>query len=313
MKQKLKQRITDPFWEESTSHWWIPWIPLTMRKAFPYHDVNVFRFICTLWLWHRRCKNLSIFYTGSFSRLITDRINKATRVSHMVLQALRVDQNVSPRLSLSLFDKQIVPILLYGAAVWSAPRTHNFIYLLNQTGSDTTRYLVQNVLNGISDSQIPFVYAKRVGKKPKQGTPDLRKILIKLQNYKHKEILLRENKHLFTDYIDNNDSSIQNVHNYFCKRSLNVNEYASTSAVKYELGRFHITHKAWGHAVKYWLRLESGTGHTILNEAYLEAKQNNHEWVQGIQYLPGLQIFIFGLRTYVNTISTWISLPTSNI
>ena len=64
---------------------------------------------------------------GSFSRLITDRIDKATRVSHMVLQALRVDQNVSPRLSLSLFDKQIVPILLYGAAVWSAPRTHNFI------------------------------------------------------------------------------------------------------------------------------------------------------------------------------------------
>ena len=156
---------------------------------------------------------------GSFSRLITDRMNKATRVSHMVLQALRVDQNVSPRLSLGLFDKQIVPILLYGAA----PRTPNFIYLLNQTGSDTTRFLVQNVglLNGISDSQIPFVYARRVGKNPKQGTPDLRKILIKLQNYNHKEILLREhNKHLFTDYIDNNDSSIGNVHNYFCKRSL---------------------------------------------------------------------------------------------
>ena len=86
----------------------------------------------------------------------------------MVLRVLWVDQNVSPRLSLSLFDKQIVPILLYGAAVCSAPRTHNFIYLLNQTGSDPTRCLVQNVLNGISDSQIPFVYARRVGKKPKQ-------------------------------------------------------------------------------------------------------------------------------------------------
>ena len=181
---------------------------------------------------------------GSFSRLITDRIDKVTRVSHMVLQALRVDQNVSPRLSLSLFDKQIVPILLYGAEVWSAPRTHNFIYLLNQTGSDNTRCLVQNALNGISDSQIPFVYARRIRKKPKQGSPDLRKILIKLQNYNHKEILMREHKHLFTDYIDNNDSSIENVHNYFCKRSLRVNKYASTSAVKYELGRFPIAHKA---------------------------------------------------------------------
>ena len=32
-----------------------------------------------------------------------------------------------------------------------------------------------------------------------------------------------------------------------------------------------------------------------------------------LQMCPGLQIFIFGLRTYVNTISAWISLPTSNI
>ena len=64
-------------------------------------------------------------------------------------------------------------------------------------------------LNGISDSQIPFLYARRVGRKPKQGIPDLREILIKLQNYNHKEILLREHKHLFTDSIDNNDSSIE--------------------------------------------------------------------------------------------------------
>ena len=77
--------------------------------------------------------------------------------------------------------------------------------------------------------------------------------------------MLHEHKHLFTDYIEYKDSCIENVHNYFCKRSLNVNKYASTNAVKYELGRFPITHKAWGHLVKYWLRLQSGTGHTILN------------------------------------------------
>ena len=168
-------------------------------------------------------------FNGSFSRLITDRIKQPGCpiwfCSHCG------GSKCMSALSLSLFDKQIVPILLYGTAVWSAPRTHNFIYLLNQMGSDTTRCLVQNVLNGISDSQIPFVYIRRVGNKPKQGTPDLRKILIKLQNYNHKEILLR------------------------------------TSAVKYELGRFPITHLAWEHVVKYWLRLESGTGHTILNEA----------------------------------------------
>ena len=34
MKQKLKQRITDPFRGESTSHWWIPWIPPQCGKCF---------------------------------------------------------------------------------------------------------------------------------------------------------------------------------------------------------------------------------------------------------------------------------------
>ena len=54
------------FWGESTSHWWIPWMPLTMRKAFSYHDVIMFRFMCTLWLWLRRRRSSSIFYTWSF-------------------------------------------------------------------------------------------------------------------------------------------------------------------------------------------------------------------------------------------------------
>ena len=60
LRLKIKQSITDPFWGESTSYWWFPWIPLTMRKAFRYHDVIVFRFICILWLWHRRCKSFHL-------------------------------------------------------------------------------------------------------------------------------------------------------------------------------------------------------------------------------------------------------------
>ena len=37
-----------------------------MRKSFPYHDVIMFRIICTLWLRNRRCKSLSIFSPGAF-------------------------------------------------------------------------------------------------------------------------------------------------------------------------------------------------------------------------------------------------------
>ena len=44
-------------------------------------------------------------------------------------------------------------------------------------------------------------------------------------------------------------------------------------------------HKAWGLAVKYLLRLENGTENTILNEAFLEAKTADHDWIQSVQYM----------------------------
>ena len=44
-------------------------------------------------------------------------------------------------------------------------------------------------------------------------------------------------------------------------------------------------HKAWGLSVKYWLRLENGTENAILNEAFLETKTANHDWIQSVQYV----------------------------
>ena len=36
-------------------------------------------------------------------------------------------------------------------------------------------------------------------------------------------------------------------------------------------------------AMKYWIRLENGTANTCLNEAYTEAKRNEHSWLQSMQ------------------------------
>ena len=69
-----------------------------------------------------------------------------------------------------------------------------------------------------------------------------------------------------------NENEIEKVHQYFCKRTLNVSKYASKNAVNAELGRCPIMHKAWGLAVEYSLRLENCTENAILNEAFLEAK-----------------------------------------
>ena len=71
---------------------------------------------------------LEISHNGKFSNLIKDRVLKAAKTSNMVLQAIMTDKNVSVKLSLSLFDKQIYPIFSRGCSIWSLPDTHNFIY-----------------------------------------------------------------------------------------------------------------------------------------------------------------------------------------
>ena len=35
--------------------------------------------------------------------------------------------------------------------------------------------------------------------------------------------------------------------------------------------------------MQYWIRLENGTANTCLNEAYTEAKRNEHSWLQSMQ------------------------------
>ena len=81
------------------------------------------------------------------------------------------------------------------------------------------------------------------------------------------------------------ESSIEKVHNYFCKRSLNMSKYASNTAIQEELGRYPIYNIAKGFVIKYWLRLNSGTKNVILNEAYQVCLHDQHDWSQSVQYL----------------------------
>ena len=103
-------------------------------------------------------------HNTAVSHLMADRASKDRRVTHMMMQAIIThDKNISPRLSLNLFNKQIMPILNYGAAVWSVPRTYNLIYLQNQTGKNT-RQLVSKSFNDICGLKIPFVMRKEWAK-----------------------------------------------------------------------------------------------------------------------------------------------------
>ena len=51
------------------------------------------------------------------------------------------------------------------------------------------------------------------------------------------------------------------------------------------MGRFPITHKAWGQSIKDWVRLESGTGNKLLNEALYQTKRDSQEWIQSVEHM----------------------------
>ena len=53
-----------------------------------------------------------------------ERVLKAKRAFFSIRQALSTTQNVSTKLFMSLFDKQIDPILLYGCPVWGMPSSN---------------------------------------------------------------------------------------------------------------------------------------------------------------------------------------------
>ena len=215
-----------------------------------------------------------------FSHLINDRIMKSNRVYNLVLQAFRTSGNVNVSLAMSIFDKQIIPILLYGCAIWSPPNTQNYIYIHNQPEERNTRSIVTELLKSNGEKSIPFVSARRVGRK---GSTVSRKILVKLRNYDDKESFLRKN----FDFVSNFDSKmphkIELVHTNFCKRSLNINKYSSTTGVMMEMARYPIMHNAYSLAIKYWLRLKSGTKNQLLNEAFKLTVRENHDWNQSIQ------------------------------
>ena len=222
---------------------------------------------------------------GNFSATIQDRIAKATRVSHMVLQALRTNRNISAKLAMKLFDKQITPILLYGSSVWSVPKTHNLCYLECQQENSNTRGVVTDMLRSILNRNVPFEYARRVGRRSADMSP--RKILIKLKSYSDKLDLFRsaiDNTFTISDF-STPESILEKVQHDFCKKALNITKYSSNTAVCGELGRYPISNTAHAFAIKYWLRLISGTENTILNEAYTVCSEKQYEFIQSIQYL----------------------------
>ena len=132
--------------------------------------------------------DFQISSNGNMKATITDRHSKASKMANVILRAINTNNNINVRLAMSLFDKQIVPILLYGSAIWSIPKEHNLLYLEQIPENENTRKIVSETLEKICGKSIDLRYARRVGKRD-PNTP--RRILINVKHISDKMELLR--------------------------------------------------------------------------------------------------------------------------
>ena len=215
----------------------------------------------------------------------------------MVLQALRTDRNISASLAMNVFEKQIAPILMYGCPIWSLSQSHNLIYIEEQPEEINTRAITEQALSCALGQPIEFEYARRVGRvNPNQKS----RILVKLKKFEDKENLLRSNcsSYRFTNFETRDRSDVEKMHADYCKRTLNMSKYSSTTAIYSELGVYPVENQACSLAIKYWLRLVNDTENHLLNECYIESKDGNFEWLEGIKAL--LKINGFNNASMIN-------------
>jgi hypothetical protein len=94
---------------------------------------------------------LIINKNGSFTKTIDDRIAKTKRALYVLKQALSTSCNVSVPLAMSLFDKSIQPILLYGSPIWSVPSSHTHVKItMDNIPCKKTKQFISNALEPLS-------------------------------------------------------------------------------------------------------------------------------------------------------------------
>ena len=193
-----------------------------------------------------KMKYLGIIINQKGKCLIEDRIEKANRAIHVLKQALFTTGNVSCKLALSIFDKQILTILSYGSPIWGIPHTTNYIYIENIHQRPNFK---EEVYRNIDKESITML--RRVGKisdKP-------RKILVQLNSFKEKQNALKLDLPSFTVHnydLEYDKGKHEKVQNMCCEFVLNITKYASNDAVRAELGRYPLSFHIWTNCVKYW-------------------------------------------------------------
>ena len=233
---------------------------------------------------------LHISSNCKFKNTIKDRIVKANRALFLVRKALYSNGCISPKIACSVFDKQILPILGYGASIWSLPNKTNDV-IFKGIESISAHTSIKHYCNNICDKQVSIHSIKKLGhsrENPKPYIVTFTDFTDKLDilygtctsvNFNHNDINVQECQ------VNIDNLEYEKLHTKFCKTILGLNKKANNSGCMSELGRFPVSYTLWKYCVTYWQRLVQGTANNLLNHAYEESKKGNFSWLQNIQAL----------------------------
>jgi len=183
---------------------------------------------------------------------------------------------------MSLFDKQITPILLYGSVLWGIPDSNRYIKIQINKINVKVKCQVQSIINQRMNREIKIDEIKVLKSKGE--------VLVKLNSSQDKIDLIYSNKNfsdncLITNHEMKEKNNYEGVHSNYCKYVIGVAKFASTTAVMKELNRFPIQLQAYINEISYWHRLQANPINPLLHAAFRICKDDNHPFIQNISYL----------------------------
>ena len=192
---------------------------------------------------------------GNIKNMIHDRVEKAKKAIFAVTRALKTTQNVSARLAISIFDKQIQPILTYGCQLWGIPNCNSTIRVRAEGIGNNTKAKINGIMTILGIEKKAIILCRYC-----KSRDD---VLVKLDNLESKITIMKNfSKTPITIHInteeDDKATEFEKVHSKFCKYVLGISKHSSTTLTYSELGRFPLVNRIAAQCIAYWKRMVNG-------------------------------------------------------
>ena len=206
---------------------------------------------------------------------------------YAIKNAIGNNGNISVNLALTLFHKQISPVLLYGCSIWSPPNLNHELNIFTDLKWFANRQ-IKCILDNLTNKSIEI----------ESSSIDRAKnlVTVKLKSWEDKMNILhchsrKPGTYIIEEKLRNNvidqNHDIDKLQTKYLKYAIGVSKHTNNSAIYTELKQSPISLKAYRLAMLYHYRLENEieNDNVLLKEAYKTMKDDNHPWIDSISWL----------------------------